>query len=582
MPVLFSGWLDHPEDIAKALGIRTSDPAILYAAAVEAWGLDAERRITGRYAAILCQRDGTVRLSRSPWAGKPLFFHAGQDVLLACTIPRPIIAAGLPQVLRQDAVDALLSLSLPDEERSAFEGIETLPHGSVLTIGQGARRLERWYDPLAIPDIRLRRDGDYVEAANELLAKAVASSLRGVTRPGIALSGGLDSAMVADEILRQMPAGRRLESFTFEPLADWRGPVAAHKFASDRPWVEAFAATHPGLDPHFTQNRGIAFDDRAEQLFVATGAGYPARVSGSVYHGVYDAAREYGCDWVSNADSGNLTFSNGAPWAWGEFLRHGHWGELCRMAMAEPGDPRPVWRRIAARAVMPELPPSLQLGIRRLLHGQSREDAFANPLLAAEGRLGANRRESAIEANVLTVDRANSRESYIRRNYHSYGLGGEIPLGYEQVFGVRLRDVTCYRPLIEFCLGLPTDQFVHDGETRRLARRMAIGRMPEAQRVNRLYGDHNVDWHARLAPRREELHKRLAEIGRDPMIGPLIDLARAKQLLDTWPDEQPASSPEAMQLQFYLPALIYIGRYVACMTGRNLDPGRDEAWRKAG
>ena len=569
---MLSGWIDNQREIEDRLGLEPGDTARCYGAAVERWGPDAEQRLIGNYAALVCRSDGNLRLSRSPWCDKPLFFHVNDDSLLAGSALRPFFAAGLPKRLRQDAVDALLSLELPDEEQSAFEGIECVPQGSVLEIGRGTRKLTRWYDPLAIPETRFASDDDYVEAANALLGDAVSAALGHAERPGITLSGGLDSPIVADEMLCQLPAQKRLPSFTFTPLDEWDGAVAKHKFGNDRPFVEAFAEIHPRLDPHFTDNRGIAFDDRDMQIFEASHGGYPARVSGSVYHGLFDAAREEGCDWLFTADCGNLSFSNAAPWAYGEFLRRGQWRQLWQLAANEAGDERPVWRRIAARAIMPELPVAAQRLIRRMVHKGKAGAPFANPLLDADGRLGTYRDEHNIRANIMTVDRSTAREDYIRRNYQSFGLGAEIGSGYEQVFGIQLRDVTNYRPLVEFCLGLPTGQFVRNGEGRWLARRMAQGRMPEAQRTNRLYGEHNVDWHARLTPRIADMRKEIAMIAADPELGSLIDCDHANRLLDEWPESTPQNPALAWQLLFYLPATIYVARYVAHMTGSNRAP----------
>ena len=127
--VLFCGWIDHVAGLSEDAGSAFTDGAELYGAAVERWGVDADRRIVGTYAAIVCMPDGTVRLSRSPWASKSLFFHADRDVLLACSIPRPLFAAGLAKRLRAAAVDALFSMELPDDVLSSFEGVETVPHG---------------------------------------------------------------------------------------------------------------------------------------------------------------------------------------------------------------------------------------------------------------------------------------------------------------------------------------------------------------------------------------------------------------------------------------------------------------------
>jgi asparagine synthase (glutamine-hydrolysing) len=460
-------------------------------------------------------------------------------------------------------------MELPDDAESGFEGVWTVPQGSIVTIKGRNRKTCRWYDPLDIPEIRFSRDEDYIAAANAMLAEAVSKVVGLDGTFGIALSGGLDSSIVSDEILRQLPAGRRLKSFTRHPMPEWDGTVAPHKFGDDKPWVEAFAAMHPGLDPSFDDNRGRDFDDRAEHMFMAGDAGYPARMVYARFHGVMDAARRDGCDWLLTADFGNMTFSSSAPWASAEFFRKGKIGQLWQLLANHIDDPRPMWRRMLALGLMPQLPQALQHRIRQWVHSDREVDRFANPFLNRHGRLGEFVREAKIRSNIMTVDRTESRESYIRSNYHSAGLGIESSHCYEQVFGVSLRDVTAYRPLIEFCFGLPTEMFARNGETRWLARQIGKGRMPEAQRTNRLYGEQNVDWHARLKPRLGELRKEVESIRRNAELASLIDTDRMLHPIDTFPDTPPSDPDYVNQLRFFLPAVLYISRYVNWETGNN-------------
>ncbi|MET0179007.1 MAG: asparagine synthase-related protein [Novosphingobium sp.] len=565
VPVLLHGWIDNRASLAAELGLPRQDDAVLYGAAVERWGDAADHRIVGDYAAIVALPSGTVRLARSPWSTKSLFYHANSEALVVSSILRPMFAAGVRKDLRLDAVDSLLSLRVPDAEQSAFRDIRSVPSGCVVHLRlDGPCRKDAWYDPGVLPAVRFRRDEDYVDAANALLAEAVGQALASSQSPGVTVSGGLDSAIVCDEVLRQLPPDRRLPSFTFHPLPEWDGKVQGHKFGDDRPWVEAFAAEHPRLDPTFVDNRGIAFDDRAEQLFLASDAGYPAKVAGSAYHGVFDAAREEGCDWLLTAGFGNQTFSSDAPWAWAEFARRGRWRQLWQLAAANLNDPRPIWRRVAAHAIVPQLPGPLRVAARRLAHPRQTTDRFASPFLL--GSIGGEPPETQA---AITGGDVTSQAQYVRALHQFDGLGAESVAGYEQVFGIQLRDVPHYRPLIEFCLGLPTDQFVRDGETRYLARRMAVGRMPEAQRTNRYYGEHNVDWHARLTPRVGDMRQQLQRIARHPLLGPAIDTDRAQAALDAWPDWTPDDEMVSEQLFFHIPAICYIARYVDFVTGRN-------------
>lgn len=231
-----------------------------------------------------------------------------------------------------------------------------------------------------------------------------------------------------------------------------------------------------------------------------------------------------------------------------------------------------MWRRLAAKGLVPNLPPALRRGVRRLVHGAGALDPFANPFLAPDGRLARQVQEREDEITVYSDGDVTSSMGFARQCYGHSGVAAEMWEVSEQVFGIRTRDVTVYRPLIEFCLGLPTRQFVRDGETRLLARRMAAGRMPEAQRHNLLYGDFNVDWHARMQPRLAELRREAEGLRDHPDLAGLIDVDRMVATLDDFPESTPDGQAEQSTLRFALPAVIAVGRYLDFVSGRN--PGQ--------
>ena len=133
-----------------------------------------------------------------------------------------------------------------------------------------------------------------------------------------------------------------------------------------------------------------------------------------------------------------------------------------------------------------------------------------------------------------------SREDWLRNIFRMMDIGAEHQYSAEQRHGIRLADATAYRPLIEFCIGLSTNQFVRNGTQRWLARRMVRGRMPEEQRTNTAYGRHNSDWHHRMTPALPRLRAEIAAMYANGELRRLIDVERAERLLDQWP-EQPAA-----------------------------------------
>jgi asparagine synthase (glutamine-hydrolysing) len=563
LPLLFNGWLDDRDDLARELGIRDTASDALYAAAFDTWGDGADQRLNGTYSALIPLTDGRIRLSRAPLGAFPLFYAADSSGCVICSVPRPIFAAGWPQELRSEAFRIALAMQVDtDGETTAWNGIRQIPDGTIAYLSASGIRLNRWYDLTSLRQTTLPRDQDYVEAARELLARSVHSTLGLAKNPALTLSGGLDSSNVAAEVLRQLPAGRTIKSFTFHPLDEWNGPLPAHNFADDRPHVRAFAAMYPQLEPHFVDNRNVGFDHKARELFLAGHSGYPSMTVGTPHHGVAMAAVEAGCDFLISAGAGNMTISQSPPWSYPEMLLKGHWRELWKLAANRAGDPRSMPRRIAALAVAPLLPPWLARTARDLVLGRNRRGGIPLDLLRRDtlpqGGYGA-----ATGPDIV------SRRQWLSLLSSQMGASMEMVHAHEQAFGIRGRDVTNYRPLVEFCLSIPTDQFIRGGEDRWLARRMGIGRMPEAQRTERLYGRHNADWFPRQTERVDDMKRMVQRIADQPELAPHVDIERAMMLLDNWPAEQPAASHVEAELRFVLPSILLMSQYIDFVTGRN-------------
>lgn len=565
--VLLLGWIDNLDELSARLGSSGSAEQV-YGAAVARWGAEADRHVIGEYASLTVLPDGRIRMARSPWASFPLFYQLGASGFAACSILRPLFAAGLDKRLRSEAIDRLIAFELSSSDQSRFAGIDIVPGGTVVTVAGQQIAQYSYYDPADIPQVRFRHDADYVAAANEMLGTAVRHALAPATRPAVTLSGGLDSPILADEVLRQLPGDARLTTITFEPLDEWSGQGVPLYFSDERRYIDQFLAMHPRIDPIFTQNRDVDFLSDSEQLFLASDAGHPARVIGMVHTGVMHAARHAGVDWLLTGGLGNFTISEDAPWAPAEFFRRLRWGELVRHAATRLDDPRPLWRRIAASGIMPNLPPGLRRSIRGLKR-RADSDAGTNPYIARGGRLAQKRLITQAQDNMAATEINRTRRELVRAAYSGMSRGNEIGLGSNQLYGFQSRDVFAYRPLIELCLGMPTDQFVRRGERRWLARRMAVGRLPEAQRTELRHADHLVDWHERMTPMLPQLRAEIAQIAQNPEMAGLVDTAAMLRDLDQWPATAPTDIETVTRLRFALPAMIYVRRFIDFETGRN-------------
>lgn len=570
---LLQGWIDNAIELAHELDLAVKDTASVFAAALDRWGDEADAHCIGNYCAIAQLANGSLRLSRSPWDAPPLYYHANHERVVASPLHRVLFAAGAPRELDYDRIIDELAYDWRDgDEAGWYRDILQVPLGCALTFGPGGRKLDRWYDVDELPPVRLARDDDYPQATLALLDEAAGKALAVCEQPAMALSGGLDSPLVASSMTKILPDGKRLAAVTFVPHPAWDGTEPAGTFGSELEAVRNFAAHNGRIDCHLAAPEQGGFDHRAREMFQAMDVFAPGLANVGMFHGVWAKARELGSDMLLTADLGNLTISDAGMWAFVEYARSGQWGELCRLLANRPHDSRSFLRKLGALTLLPQLPAALRKALRGFVHPERRDMTglftLLSPSVRAEqrerGQLRGTRQAwddfifpcSRVEANRLYAALPN-------------GLAADVNLALEQLYGLGRRDVTAYRPLVEFCLGLPTGQFAARGQQRRLARRMAKGRLPERQRLETRQGQHNVDWHARMTPRRAELLAYAETMRGHPWLAQIADIDRMQEMLEQWPDTPDWSWERGYPRMLGLPRIALAAQFISYVEGRN-------------
>lgn len=569
--VLFHGWLDNCTVLAAELGIETNDPAAVYGAAVDRWGDSADNHAEGHYCAIIHDpAQGTARLSRAALRAPPLHYFHTANSIGAASVPRCLEVMGLERRLNQrKLIDALYFN--PTEEEGFLDGSWRVGLGQVVHLAPGSRQTLRYYDPLLLKlGWRKGDPAELIAEADRLLEEACQVAIAGSRQPGQTLSGGLDSTNVAVRLLKALPPEKRLKTLTFTPSPGYDQTSLPYRNLNERSVVEAFAARHPRLDPHFTDNAGLQFDHKLDQMLLAMGTGQACTSVNFRYHGIFDLAAQQGCDRVLTSDMGEQTFSASGDWAYGEFLRRGEWERLVEALRADSWGGRSMWRKLLSRAIIPSLP----YGLWKRWKALKGEDT------APQNHFIAGLTDTALTDHAV-IERARQAGVSYERDQYGYrhdSLSDSMARGdiessdwlqaMEQIYEVRLRDVPAYRPLLEFCLSLPSEMFMRDGQIRWLARQLARGIMPEEQRLSRVVGMQYADWHALLTPRVPEMRAALRAAREDPDLA-FLDFDRLEATLDNWPAESTLDDEVYFPCAYTLPRALTMIRYVQFMTGRN-------------
>ncbi len=572
--VVFHGYFDNAAEIAATLNADPNDPALIYGLAVDRWADEADCHIVGDYCAVIANpRDHHIRLSRSPLRAPPLYYFHDDRLAAVASVPRALFAAGVERRLNESFVADSALLNFADLEGSWYQDISQVSTGSIVELQRGRRRvLHKWYDLLDLPELKVENDEAVIARVGELLDEGVRACLAGFDRPGATLSGGLDSPQVAIRAAAALPSEQRLPTFTFHPEPAFKGRVPRRMVANERPFVEAFAGIHPRLDPHFTANEGYGHDYRLNEFLHLIGGVPPGLCGMYVFHGLLSEATKQRCDVMLISEWGNRTFSEKGDCGFVEYFLKGNWWQLW-LALTRPSMHNgSILRRFVARTLAPLVPNPMWRPLKRLFVREKPLFELMQPLSASYRRSsGVDRRQRAsgwIPDRHQPRNRRHSRKLYFGHE----DWQDEIFQGFEQMYGIAIRDPTAYRPFVEYCVSLPTKMFLRDGQTRWLAKQLAKGIMPEEQRLNRLAGWWDADWQIRIGRRREHYLSELDDIERDEKLGQMIDVPRLRAALEDRPRDE-TDPQECFEAQLAFPRALLTARFINYVEGRNTPAG---------
>ena len=581
--LVFTGFLMHRDDLSRELRI---DPAaadrmadsVLAMKAWLAWGEDCAHRLHGNFAFAVCDsRDHRIFAARSPERGTSLFYHADRDRLVLATTIKPLFQdPAVPKVIDEQRIADALILNHEDRERSYFEGIRIVPGGYCLRATPDRLGVAQYYDLARVGHLRLPRDRDYVEAANELFGRAIGSAMRACQTPAISLSSGLDSSAVAVAMIDRMAAGdvpheAPIRAFTSVPASYWDGRARPGWHGDERSAVEALARLHPAIETTFLDADCLPFDHGLD--LIQSYADMPIRGVGNHHWGVEiaRACRAAGSRVLMTGSSGNGTLSMGVrDTIFGKWLREGRWLRMLREHRVQGGPTR----KLVGRALLPNLPDWLH--DRRAAGDGSGQGQGFGSFSAINADFARDMRVTERMAELGWDDRyrkPRSRRELMRIMFQrgARDQAGALAESYKAVTGVESRDPMGDRRIVEFCYAIPDEQFFLDGQDRSLIRRMMAGRLPrEIERAPR--GEQGADWHARMRRDLPRIDAELDRLSDDPAMASRLDIERMRTCIARWPAQTPLSAADSADfalMRYGIGRALAVARFIHQVEGRN-------------
>ncbi len=155
-------------------------------------------------------KEDAFYLVRDRFGEKPLYYRCiGEDIYFSSTA-RPFRAL---ETGRVNTIQEARGGGILFDEINPIEGVKQVPPGSYLRFQKGKTIIKKWYKP-AFPALQYKKNNyaKVIDKFNELLIDAVKIRIKDQDTVAVSLSGGLDSTLVVDTVLRV--GGVNVEAFT--------------------------------------------------------------------------------------------------------------------------------------------------------------------------------------------------------------------------------------------------------------------------------------------------------------------------------------------------------------------------------
>jgi asparagine synthase (glutamine-hydrolysing) len=135
--------------------------------------------------------------------------------------------------------------------------------------------------------------------------------------------------------------------------------------------------------------------------------------------------------------------------------------------------------------------------------------------------------------------------------------------------GIDMRTPAADQRVVEFCIGMPNDQFRRNGCERWLIKRTMRGRLPDPVLSNTKRGDQAADWFVRMGRERQQIAAEVKRLTGNPEVSSIIDLQRIGEVLERWPEREPLKFSAQQRLLTWIPQALGTANFIENMAGVN-------------
>jgi asparagine synthase (glutamine-hydrolysing) len=534
--------LDNRGELSRELRVEPASPdADVLVAAYERWGGDAVRRVLGDWSfAAWHPAERRLVLARDQYGNTALYHHFdGATFAFASSLDALLALPHVPRRLNELRLAQHLALWRTDAAATLHEDIHRLPPAHLLVLDDRRVTTHEYWHPRDAPDVRLGSDDAYVERFVDLFAEAVRSRVRTTGPVASALSSGLDSSAVTGLAAREVDG---LVAFTASPAYPDQVAPGAGVIVEEWPTAARVAAGWPGVEhvrltgAEITPLSAIRRSHEIHRELEFGAANLPWLLA------LMRQARERGAEVLLTGQSGN----GGVSWRgeYGQALRLLLEGRVRAAGGAFAAFARDAgWLLALRRQFAGPVRRRAQLEReRRRRRGEGAVGPLIAPAFSRRLRIAERMRASGYDPVLGRVTPGDDRLAILLPGFNPIGA-----LWHEHgaAHGLDVRDPTADVRLLEFCFGVPPDQFMRGDSDRWLMRRGLAGLVPDDVRWSRVHGLQGADIARRLLADAAGVDDALTRIAGSELVSAYVNVPALRERWDACRRDPAATGPYA-------------------------------------
>ena len=527
--------IDNRDELFERLQVNPEDrktmtDSELILLAYLKWGDDTPKFLVGDFAFMIWDERNNKMFGARDFSGaRTLYFFRDHNRFAFSTIIKPLL--GLPYVEKELNEQWLAEfLAIPvnfesiDPSSTTYLKIYQIPPSHSITCIDGKTKLSRYCMLHEGDKLRLRSNQEYEEAFRDIFQTAVTSRLRTYRNIGAHLSGGLDSGSVASFAARTLQKERKkLHTFSHVPLDDFVDWTPKSRTPDERPLILSTVKHVGNINDHYLSFEGKSslseIDDWLETLEM------PYKFFENSYwlKGIYEEASKLGINILLNGQRGNWTVSWGPAIDYQAMLfkrlKLVHFYRELQLYSKNMGVNKGRIFSIVRKRAFPRLRLNPFKGEKYSI------PMLINPNFAERIQVFNKLQEYKVDITGSITPNAYEMKKVQFNQLYYWSTNGTYTTKLSLRHSIWDRDPTNDLRVVKFCLSLPEEQFVQNGQDRSLIRRSTKNYLPDNVRLNqRTRGLQGADGIQRMIPDWGLFIEELQQLSKDNRISEYLNM----------------------------------------------------------